>query len=76
MAFKIKRLIILWTCHSPPTLFQLVTAAPSTLIQLKDVNDIQRVDIKPFCLELEANGKVCSRFYYISIIARLLIVSW
>ncbi|KAJ9102946.1 hypothetical protein QFC19_004502 [Naganishia cerealis] len=27
------------------------------MIQLKDISDIQRVDLKPFCLEVEANGK-------------------
>ncbi|KAJ9125151.1 hypothetical protein QFC22_000105 [Naganishia vaughanmartiniae] len=30
---------------------------PSSMIQLKDISDIQRVDLKPFCLEVEANGK-------------------
>lgn len=31
---------------------------PANIIQLKDISDIQRVDLKPFCLEVEANGKV------------------
>ncbi|GHJ85730.1 hypothetical protein NliqN6_2132 [Naganishia liquefaciens] len=30
---------------------------PSSMIQLKDISDIQRVDLKPFCLEVEANNK-------------------
>jgi len=34
-----------------------LTPSPSTLIQLKDIHDIQRVEVKPYCLELEANGK-------------------
>ena len=28
------------------------------MLQLKDITDIQRVDIKPFCLEIQANNKV------------------
>jgi hypothetical protein len=30
------------------------------MLQLKDITDIQRVDIKPFCLEIQANNKVRS----------------
>ena len=43
---------LLWECQSPQT-----SQTPSSMIQLKDISDIQRVDLKPFCLEVEANNK-------------------
>jgi hypothetical protein len=36
------------------------TPTPTSMLQLKDITDIQRVDIKPFCLEIQANNKVRS----------------